>query len=245
MLWLASYPRSGNTFLRIVLSEVYGLESSEFFDPGGQASDSEYLTYPVVKTHLLPYELEPRDREIPAVYIVRDGRDAVVSVARHHCDLIDPQADFRTTLKAAIRAQDGTFFGGWSRHVRLWQKRAGVILRFEELIADPIAVVERIRAIYPLPEPQTDRAPSFYELRTRSFDFGSGSEVMDDPHFRKRFFRRGEVGAWRDEMPLFHRLLFAYHHERTLWKMGYWPFRRFAPGKPSPNSSDSRLLVGA
>jgi hypothetical protein len=43
MLWLASYPRSGNTFFRIVLSEVYGIESSEFPDPRPKGGDRDYL----------------------------------------------------------------------------------------------------------------------------------------------------------------------------------------------------------
>ena len=30
MLWLASFPRSGNTFFRIILHEVYGVETTEF-----------------------------------------------------------------------------------------------------------------------------------------------------------------------------------------------------------------------
>ncbi|MCI0700235.1 MAG: sulfotransferase domain-containing protein [Planctomycetia bacterium] len=221
MLWLASYPRSGNTFLRIVLSEVYGLESSEFHDPQLQSTDREYLNYPVVKTHLLPGDLIPSDPEIPAVYIVRDGRDAVVSAARHHCDLVAPGMPFWSVLRWAIFARKGSFFGGWSRHVREWRKRAGVILRFEELIVDPIACAERIRSIYPLPAPRAEHVPSFTDLRSQKFDFGTGSSVMESSHFRERFFRRGKVGAWRDEMPWLHRLFFYCLHGRTLRKMGY------------------------
>jgi hypothetical protein len=221
VLWLASYPRSGNTFFRVILSEVYGIESSEFHDPAAQAVDRTYLNYSVVKTHLLPDELVPADPSIPAVYIVRDGRDAVVSAARQHCNLIDPGADFATILKAAILAQEGTFFGGWSRHVRLWSKRAAIVLRFEDLIADPIGTAEAIRAIYPLPEPRPERLPEFGDLRERKFDFGTGSEVMDSSHFRQNFFRRGKVGAWKDEMPLLHRMLFYRHHGWMLLKMGF------------------------
>lgn len=221
MLWLASYPRSGNTFFRIVLSEVYGIESSEFYDPAVQATDREYLNYSVVKTHLLPDELVPSDPSIPAVYIVRDGRDAVVSAAHQYRDLINPDASVEFTMELAIRAQGGSFFGGWSQHVQLWQKRAALVLRFEDLIADPIATTESIRAIYPLPQPRRDRLPSFSDLKAQKFDFGTGAEPMDSSHFRQHFFRRGKVGAWRDEMSVPLRLLFDQHHGRTLWKMGY------------------------
>ncbi|MCS6849720.1 MAG: sulfotransferase domain-containing protein [Gemmataceae bacterium] len=221
MLWLASYPRSGNTFFRIVLSEVYGIESSEFYDPQLQATDRTYLQAPVVKTHLLPYELLPKDASIPAVYLVRDGRDAVVSTARHHCDLVKPGAPFVRTLVGAIWARPGSYFGGWSRHVRLWRKRAALILRFEDLIADPLGTVEQVRAIYPLPPPRTDRVPSFADLRAQPFDFGPYAAPLKDSRFREKFFRRGKIGAWRDEMPLFCRFLFYCRHGRVLREMGY------------------------
>ena len=42
MIWLASYPRSGNTFFRIVLSEVYGIESSTFHH------ESDYPVDPII-----------------------------------------------------------------------------------------------------------------------------------------------------------------------------------------------------
>ncbi len=222
MLWLASYPRSGNTFFRIVLNEVYGLQSSELLDPTAQANDRDYLNFPVVKTHLLPDELVPNDPSSPAVYIVRDGRDALVSAARYHCDLIEPgSAAFWRVLLGAIVARKGHWFGGWSRHVRLWRRRAAIVLRFEDLIADPIGSVESIRSIYPLPAPRPDRVPSFGGLRAQGFDFGFASSVLKTAGFREKFFRRGKVGAWKDEMPLALRLLFYCRHGLTLRKMGY------------------------
>lgn len=246
MLWLASYPRSGNTFLRVILSQVYGIESSELYDPRAQA-DRTYLDHPVVKTHLLPEELVPDDPSIPAVYIVRDGRDALVSAARYHCDIVAPGASFDTTLRAAVRARGGSFFGGWSRHVRLWRRRAALVLRFEDLIADPLATTERVRAVYPLPAPRGDRLPSFGELRSRRIDFGPHSEAMDSAHFRERFYRRGKVGAWKDEMPLPHQLLFYTLHGWTLWRTGYLRTHRAEPrgqeaGAPSEPRSPARLL---
>ena len=81
MIWLASFPRSGNTFFRIILYEVYGIESSAFHRDPNRKLNLHYDRYPVVKTHLLPNQLIPDDSNIPAVYLVRDGRDALVSMA--------------------------------------------------------------------------------------------------------------------------------------------------------------------
>ncbi|HMJ91237.1 MAG TPA: hypothetical protein VK530_15560, partial [Candidatus Acidoferrum sp.] len=89
IVWLASYPRSGNTFFRIVLHHVYNLKTfSVYNDPElekiGVAEVVGHETMPAsldelrsssevffVKTHELPADKDP------AIYIVRDGRDAL------------------------------------------------------------------------------------------------------------------------------------------------------------------------
>src|SRR5262245_41654343 len=83
-LLLASYPRSGNTFFPVILSHRYrlavrtgrpapaGWAKVGLSGPG--AGGTEPLFY---KTHGLPEPGGPR----PAVYLVRDGRDALVSYA--------------------------------------------------------------------------------------------------------------------------------------------------------------------
>jgi hypothetical protein len=98
IVWVSSFPRSGNTFLRIVLKHLYGVRTSVVYDVDGvaqrlgadmvgfterpattevmRASDEVHF----VKTH------RQRDDQIdetdPAICLVRDGRDALVSWAR-------------------------------------------------------------------------------------------------------------------------------------------------------------------
>ncbi len=216
MIWLASYPRSGNTFFRIVLHEVYGIESSTFHLESRYPVDPDYDKYPVVKTHLLPGQLVPRDPDIPAVYLVRDGRDALVSMANQRVDLIDSASDFRQNLKEAILAEGGSYFGGWSRNVSEWLKRAAVVIRFEDLIRDPVSSIERIRPLLDLPTPDLSRVPTFRDLKSREFKYGSGIEHGFSEDRRKKMldknFRRGKVGSWRDEMPEdLHRLFWELH----------------------------------
>jgi hypothetical protein len=113
MILLSSFPRSGNTFLRNILFEVYGMESSEFHRMTDQYLDDDFRIYPFVKTHDLPSVLHEFDAGIPAVYLVRDGRDSVCSMAHHRSDLVAPGSDYLQNLKEAIIATKGSFFGGW------------------------------------------------------------------------------------------------------------------------------------
>jgi glycosyltransferase involved in cell wall biosynthesis len=225
MIWLASYPRSGNTFFRNVLLEVYGVRSSTFHHESEYPLDPEYASFPVVKTHLLPSQLQPDDPSIPAVYLVRDGRDCVVSLAHYRQQLIEPGSDFHHNLREAIDAEEGSHFGGWSCHVREWSSRAALILHFEDLIADPIACLEQLRPFLDLPEPNFQNVPSFTELRSKDFCYGSGSEHGFSSDERRRWreakFRRGQAGGWRDELPHDLHLRFLHRHGGELEKSGY------------------------
>ena len=92
VIWLASYPRSGNTLLRTILHQSFGLQSASVYpnDLGGNKELESYVgqiehdenrkihfpddAIPLIKTH------EPPKDESGAVYIVRDGRAACVSL---------------------------------------------------------------------------------------------------------------------------------------------------------------------
>jgi len=102
IIWLASYPRSGNTLVRLVLAQVYGYNTYSLYnDPDlrdmGMADilhQKDFLREGIVeyenaekpyfvKTHLLPHA----DDTNKAIYIVRDGRDTLVSHAHYRIDV--------------------------------------------------------------------------------------------------------------------------------------------------------------
>ena len=225
MIWLASFPRSGNTFFRIAMYEVYGIESSAFHTIPNNPFDENYEDYSLVKTHLLPHQLVPDDPNIPAIYIVRDGRDALVSIAHQRKDLIEPGTDFMSNLREAIVAAEGSYFGGWSYNVLQWLERATIVIKFEELITNPIEEMERIRPWLEMAEPQLEKVPTFNDMKSKEMKYGSGLEMGYSPEEltrrRKLFFRRGKIGSWKKDMPEdFHKLFWDLHGE-AMRRMGY------------------------
>ena len=227
MIWLASYPRSGNTFFRALVYEVYGAHTHEFYDRHGDPASSEALrtifgaatTRPsleemksaeacyLVKTHEMP------DDDCPAIYLVRDGRDALVSHAHfvlQHDERVPPDAHrarYDDTLKMLIETDAS--FGGWSGNVRAWTTRSTgtTIVRFEELIERPLACLRRTMADvgYPLPERPSPRIPTFGELQQKV----------------PPVFRKGRVGSWREEMCKELQELFWIGHGDVMHAMGY------------------------
>jgi glycosyltransferase involved in cell wall biosynthesis len=225
MIWLASFPRSGNTYLRNILYELYGIASSEYHFEPNLVLDQDYASYPVVKTHLLPSDLKPHERTAKSIYIVRDGRDAVVSMAHHRKDIIAPGSDFQENLRAAIVAQGGSYFGGWSKNAEQWIKQADLVLYYEDLIAHPQACIERVRTLLELPAPDYSKIPTFEQLKQGKPVYGGGwendinSDVVEN--YATKFFRRGKAGAWKDELTDELHDLFWSHHGETMERLGY------------------------
>ncbi len=225
MIWLASFPRSGNTFFRNILFEVYGLESSTFHREDNYPMDENYAAYPFVKTHLLPDQLPEEHRAAPKVYLVRDGRDALVSLAHHRKDIIEPGTDFYTNLLEATLALGGSYFGGWSENVQQWTAEADVVIRYEDLIEDPLREVEKLRKVMDLPDPNRERLPTFEKLKFGQPQYGSGTTFLareeEVAALARKNFRKGKAGSWKEEMPEDLQSLFGELHGSTLQEFGY------------------------
>jgi hypothetical protein len=228
IVWLASYPRSGNTFFRIVLHHAYNLKTFSVYDDPlldriGVAEVVGHADLPApvaelrassdvffIKTHDLPSD------DSPAVYLIRDGRDALVSHAKYVLSfnrkkggLFQNEAkEFERTLEKLIAEKPQ--FGGWSEHVRQWTQRpATVVVRFEELIASPQAQVEKAIASLGM-----------------NLSALSGGAVPDFVTLQKQspeFFRKGKSGGWREEMPPRLQELFLRHHRPVMEDFGYFP----------------------
>ncbi|MEZ5558732.1 MAG: sulfotransferase domain-containing protein [Pseudomonadales bacterium] len=200
LVWLASYPRSGNTFVRVLLHHAFGLDTYSIYnDPVDIAADAgtsnlvghrmlpegasveSLRSRPevcVVKTHD-----HPPDNDDPAIYVIRDGRECAVSYAHYRQDYND-LADLQNTLEDVVLGR--VPFGSWGQHVTAWSpgSRANtLLLRFEALIADPQSHVEQI-ADFLGRTPNTETLPTFTDLQG----------------VNRRFFRKGNVDSWRSEL---------------------------------------------
>lgn len=149
VVWLASYPRSGNTFLRTILWQCFGLRSASLYknDLGGNNDLEEYVGHiergpdghipfvensiPLVKTHEYPYD------DNPAIYVIRDGRAVTVSLWKFYSGKIPLDSVIDGRLK----------FGTWSNHVRKWDpsnRPNTLLLEYEDMRNDLSTTLEKI-----------------------------------------------------------------------------------------------------
>ena len=224
IVWLASYPRSGNTYFRVLLNHFYGLKSYsiykekrlakqfKFHDLTELALDHESLAEMArnselyfIKTHELP------QNNSPAIYLVRDGRDALVSYAWYILNFESGRTNFNDVLLNLIVNSD--FFGGWSSHVLKWGQRKAptAIVRFEDLTrtSDPSDIIKQAL---------NEINCQTYEKRTTIGPL----PVFEELHqFSPQFFRKGQIGSWKTEMSSEYHDLFWLIHGEAMRQMGY------------------------
>jgi glycosyltransferase involved in cell wall biosynthesis len=225
MILIASFPGSGNTFLRNILYEVYGLESSMEPINSNHIHDENVSDYQFVKTHMLPHKLPAGTEKAISIYLIRDGRDALCSIAHQKKELIGPGTDFYQNLQEVIINDNESFFGGWAQNITKWVEKADLVIRYEDLISNPQKVLARINKLFPLPTAHWDQLPSFKQMKNRINKYGSGVElnIIDSEKlkFSTKNFRKGKPGSWKEEMPDELHDLFWSKHGDTMEMLGY------------------------
>jgi len=236
IIWLASYPRSGNTFFRILLNHLYGIKTYSIYnDPlfdelkgSSEIIGHQRLELPFedlvasekvffIKTHNLPNDNHP------AIYLIRDGRDSLVSFAYYLMSFGDGSSkksllsrvkrltgwnESAEILRNLIIASGGDY-GSWSENVNQWKSREGLtcIIKYEDLIVDPAGQTARTLSEIGLSEQLllAGKVPSFEELHERW----------------PKFFRKGKSGGWRSAMDPELEVLFWKYHGETMQELGY------------------------
>ena len=232
IIWQASYPRSGMNYFQVLLWHFFRISSQTIylqeeldkrdmeasFMRGAEELYGEKCRVPVVpaedikdddvyvvKTHELPQD------NFPAVYLVRDGRDSLISYAHFIKEVEQSPAAFDSILHDLI--MNPGYFGGWSAHVSAWtlrQQGPTAIVKFEELVqtSSPEDVLKHsfARIGCELPEPPaSEPPPAFSRLH----------ETMPE------IFRKGQIGNWQQEMSANLHELFWQRHGDAMQAMGY------------------------
>lgn len=214
IVWLASWPHSGNTLLRQIITSCFDRptyskyaepELEYFTGPDGVSFSSEWSLEQYwqcqrseriyfIKTHETPLD------NSPAILVIRDGRDACASLAKY----------WDTTIRRVIVGEASTFCD-WSRWCECWrpyQRPDTITVRFDEMLDDPDQIAELIAPIVAGPEGRPTR-PFVNEFERHQ------------KQYPKLFTSATKVGRWVEEFTRADEALFEQLHGRALRWLGY------------------------
>lgn len=228
IIWLASYPRSGNTLLRTILQQCMSLGSynhevsknlneihslkdvdkwvgnlpmpsqwDEFYEFTSQSKEIVFI-----KTHL-----PPKDGQ-PAIYIVRDGRQAIASYLEYYRQY---NPDSNITLQKLILGTE--IYLGWSEHINAWnifERPNTLILRYEELVNVKEDVLNKIA--------------KFISFNGDIKEWQNPFDLLQQK--KPEFFRKGKID-WENnqEWTLWINQLFYFNHGEMMSKLNYSSIR--------------------
>jgi sulfotransferase family protein len=169
-----------------------------------------------------------------AILIVRDPRDVVPSLASHNRTNIDDAIAFINNKAAGFCAgtkgqpnQLRQQLPGWSGHVASWLDQTDLpvhLIRYEDMQADTVGTFRRALAFAGRDASNTDiaravRLADFKQLRAQ--ERANGFREAPRPHAGGNFFRRGEMGNWRDELNAAQAARIEAEHAPMMRRLGY------------------------
>jgi hypothetical protein len=218
--WLASYPRSGNTLLRIILNDVFRVGTYSRHDDRTDIGSSPELAEAVghqslggkwkeryaqmaaadeqffVKTH----DLEPGDH--PCIYIVRNGMAAISSYRKYLSDFRDRQFSLEAVILGMVSR-----FSSWGSHLDYWnpmERKETLLLKYEDLLSASEQAIQKIER--------------FCKVERKSAWTNNFARLHQlDP----RFFRKGQMQVTRSEWSPSEISLFYALHGDWMQKLEY------------------------
>lgn len=217
-LFLVSYPKSGNTWLRFLLGNLLWRDQEVTFETIEslvpdiyRRSNRELLVQPrprVLKSH------EPLDSRYPkVVYVVRDPRSVVVSYARYKARM-GVLPDDASYDRAARRVfENGEPVGTWQDHVEGWRAWSTdhpdrcLFIRYEDLLRRGLAELGRL-AEFVAVDVDNERLEAALGASSldamKKLEKRAGTAWSDAARSAKPeipFVRGGKLAEWKAELP--------------------------------------------
>jgi len=190
IIWISSYPKSGNTWLRSLISNYFfskdgnfsfelikqidSFPSSKFFrnyeDKFEKPEDtSKYWIKEqekinslnkifFLKTHnalckINGNKFTDQNNTLAAIYIVRDPRNVITSIANHYQITTQNAFEFMKDKNRGIIEREGNRYTGfqplfsWDLHLKSWTENTlypSLIIKYEDLIIDTASVFKKV-----------------------------------------------------------------------------------------------------
>ena len=206
--YIVSYPRSGNTWMRTILANI--IDPSVETDPArrfalipGVSIRTARRINALGSPRLLKSHGRYMGRVPRALYLVRDGRDALVSL--YHMRIVRPGHTDRVPFADFCRRYfRGDLGERWDEHVLSWLEdgvremgSSLLVLRFEDLKADVPGRVAEVTKFFGIDATGQEIAAAIDKAsleRLRENERARVGELAPE----RSLHRGGKTGQWRD-----------------------------------------------
>jgi hypothetical protein len=222
-IFITSYPRSGNTWTRFLISNlVYQDEPTTFANIESRIPEIYFNPDRRMRSLARPRLLKSHECFQPlyrrVIYIVRDPRDVAVSFYHHNVKAGNIADDFpmESFIPRFIAAEFDGKWGSWSDHVLSWlalrkESPAFLLLRYEDMQADPVRELRRLCSFlqqnaYPPIRTDDEALRRAVELsspeRMRALERVEAKDWVLTRNTRpdKPFVRTATTGGWRNTL---------------------------------------------
>ena len=216
--FLVSYPKSGNTWTRLLIANLLSPGQPADFrainrlvpDPASETK-RHFIRMPrprVIKSHFV---FDPRYPRV--IYIVRDPRDVVLSEYHYQRKTrnIDDRSPLEDYVRRFIAGETYPENGSWGEHVTGWlSARDGdprfLLLRYENMLSHPQDEVARIAAFLDISASPQRIAEivalsSVDRMRELEASQSDASSLMKGSRNDVAFIRAAKSGGWRSDLP--------------------------------------------
>ena len=210
-IFLASYPRSGNTYLRTILNQCFDLKSASVYpnDLGGNAALEQFVGHiehidkgripiePFLNKPLLIKTHELSTTETKSIYVVRNAYPVMLSLHKFL-----NRTGLKLSLEDVIKGNHR--WGIWADHVEHWTQNLSelsLFLRYEDL-KDNL-------------DQSLIKLSNFLDVEIRTTKMTPRDKISDGKWVNK------EGKPWQEQMEKSHVELCTQINQIQLEKLGY------------------------
>jgi hypothetical protein len=245
-VFLVSYPKSGNTWARLLISNLLSPErAADFWTINRLVPELETVTKRqlvrmrrprTIKSH---FAFDPRYPRV--IYIVRDPRDVVISEYHYQrkTRMIPDQYPMEEYVSRFIAGKTAPQVGSWGQNVASWIVTCEggpdfLLLHYETMLRDTIGQLGRIAEFLgvsasPQRLDQVADLSSVDRMRKLEATQSNASSLMKNSRKDVAFVRAAKSGTWESELsdPLVGQIEAAWGS--LMRRLGYEPRFHTAP----------------
>lgn len=212
---LAGHPKSGTTFLRVVLAGALLREEMDFDKLRDVSREiGQHRGMPAIapdggrllKSHELPV-FTPMTQPPKVIYLLRDGRDVAVSYFHNFQRRGFATGDLDTFVADFARGRIGPY-GPWVDHVETWTRfvenssQPATIVRYEDLLSEPVEVFMSVSDTLHLglDRAVVENAVAHNDVESMRKKEASSKFLEERGATSGSFVRAARAEAWRGEL---------------------------------------------